>query len=213
MRKLLLSTVVALGFIAIPAHAQMTPYQDMPAGVYELDETHAQLIWQVSHLGLSNYTARFTDFDAQLTFDPKNPENSLLVATVNPTSIETDYPYPEKKDFDKKLIEGEDWFNALKFPEIKFTSTKVKKTGDNTGTITGDLTFLGVTKPMTLDVVFNGAMAQQPFSQKPTLGFSATGTLKRSEWGMATYVPNIGDEVKLIIEAEFSAEKQSPINE
>lgn len=211
MKRLLLTTglVAALGLSAMHSvHAADTPYNEMPAGVYNLDETHAQLIWKVSHLGLSNYTARFTSFDADLTFDPANLENSSLTATIDPTSIKTDYPYPEKKDFDKKLVEGKEWFNATEFPEIKFESKELTVTGENTGTMMGHLTFLGVTKPVTLDITFNGAMASQPFSSKPTLGFSATGSLKRSEWGMGTYVPNIGDEVQIMIEAEFAMDKK-----
>lgn len=211
MKQWILMAGVAVGLGFVPAglsYAADTPYNEMPAGVYNLDETHAQLIWKVSHLGLSNYTARFTSFDADLTFDPANPENSSLTATIDPTSIKTDYPYPEKKDFDKKLVEGKEWFNVAAFPEIKFESKELAVTGENTGTMMGHLTFLGVTKPVTLDVTFNGAMASQPFSSKPTLGFSATGSLKRSEWGMATYVPNIGDEVQIMIEAEFAMEEK-----
>lgn len=193
---------LALSYTAA-AHAE-TPLSEMPAGEYVLDKTHASLTWKVSHLGLSNYTARFTDFDATIQLDPKAPAKSTVTASINPTSIETDYPHPETKDFDKKLVEDKAWFNAGKFPKISFASTALESTGDNTGKMTGDLTFLGVTKPITLDVTFNKAMAKQPFSQLPALGFSATGTLKRSSWGMETYIPNIGDEVKIIIEAEFS---------
>ena len=93
---LTMTAVAALTFIPLGgALAQTTPYNEMPAGVYNLDETHAQLVWQVSHLGLSNYTARFTDFDADLIFDPEKPENSQLIATIDPTSIKTDFPYTE----------------------------------------------------------------------------------------------------------------------
>ncbi len=207
LKTLALSTaaIATIGF-AGPASADLTPYNEMPAGVYTLDKTHASLTWKVSHIGLSDYTARFTKFDSELTFDPANPEASSVTVTIDPTSIKTDYPYPEKKDFDKKLIEGEDWFNAGAFPEITFTSTSIEKTGENTGKMTGDLSFLGMTKPLTLDVTFNGAYAVQPFSQKPALGFSAHGTLKRSEWGFDTYVPNIGDEVELLIEVEYGQE-------
>ncbi len=211
MKHLLLTAgmVAGLGFGMGFAHAEdAASYSEMPAGVYKLDETHAQLIWRVSHLGLSNYTARFSSFDADLTFDPAQPEQSKLVARVDPTSIKTDYPHSDEKDFDKKLSEGKDWFNALEYPEITFESKEIKITGDNTGEMTGDLTFLGVTKPVTLDVTLNGAMVKQPFSNKPTLGFSATGSLKRSEWGMATYVPNIGDEVEIMIEAEFAMDAE-----
>jgi polyisoprenoid-binding protein YceI len=75
--------------------------------------------------------------------------------------------------------------------------------GEKTAIMTGDLTFLGVSKAITLNVVFNGAMLRQPFSGKPTMGFSATTSLNRSDFGMTKYVPNIGDKVDVIIEGEF----------
>jgi polyisoprenoid-binding protein YceI len=202
-----LAIVALLATAPIPAYAaqnEMTPVLEMPAGKYVLDKSHASLTWRVSHLGLSNYTARFTSLDATLQFDPKDVSRSTLVATVDPASVKTDFPYPEEKDFDAKLAKGEEWFNAGKFPEIRFESTKVEKTGENTGKVHGNLTFLGVTKPFTLDVTFNGAYAKKPFGETGALGFSATGTLKRSEWGFGTYVPVIGDEVSLQIETEFN---------
>lgn len=210
MRKLLLTTAFAL-FLPLGAQAatsEMTPYNEMPAGNYSLDKSHASLTWKVSHLGLSDYTARFTDFDADLLFNPEDPTKSNLNVTINPTSIETDYPNPEEKDFDKKLVENEDWFNASTFPEISFKSTSMTMNEDNTGTVTGDLTFLGVTKPVTLDVTFNGAFRQKPFAGIPALGFSATASLNRSEWGLETYVPAIGDEVTLLIETEFHKDQE-----
>jgi len=184
-----------------------TPPEEMPAGTYKLDDAHASLVWQVSHLGLSNYTARFTDMDATLHYTPENPEQSTVEVTINPLSIETDYPYPEKQNFDATLAKDPAWFNAEKFPSIRFTSTQLTRKDEHTGTMTGDLTFLGVTKPVTLDVTFNGAMLEQPFSKKPTLGFSARGELSRSNWGMTKYIPQIGDEVELIIEVEFAKDK------
>ena len=201
-----------LAFITAPftVHAQeASEIEGMPAGLYKLDKTHASIVWKVSHLGLSNYTARFTDFDVDLLFDNEKPENSKIIATIDPTSIKTDYPHPEKKDFDKKLVEGSGWFNTTQFPEIKFKSTSVKKTGDETADVTGDLTFLGVTKPVTLNVAFNKAIGNHPFANKPALGFSATGSLKRSDFGMTKYLPNIGDDVELLIEAEFLHEEHN----
>jgi len=206
MRKLILNALIMLGLstgVANAYRAGATLYYEMPEGLYKLDRSHAQLIWRVSHMGMSNYTARFTKFDASLTFDPKNPTNSKLSATVDPTSIKTDYPYPEEKDFDALLVNDKDWFNAVKFPNISFESKEIKSTGDYTATMVGDLTFLGVTKPVSLNVTYNESMAKHPFTQKPIIGFSATGNLNRSEWGMDSYIPIIGDKVELIIEAEF----------
>jgi len=202
MLKPLMMTA-ALLLTPAAAMAQMTPLAEMPSGAYELDKSHASVTWKVSHLGLSNYTARFAKMDAKLVFDAKDPSKSTLVATVDPTSIRTDYPNAAEKDFDKKLSTGDEWFNAGKFPEIKFESTKVEKTGEKTGKVHGTLTMLGVSKPLVLDVTFNGAYLKKPFADVPGLGFSATTKLKRSDWGFSTYVPNIGDEVEVLIEVEF----------
>lgn len=190
-----------MGFVQL---VMATEYPQMPAGTYIVDKTHASLTWKVSHLGLSNYTARFKTFDAEFQFDPNSPEKSTLHASINPLSIETDYPYSEDKDFNKELSTGEGWFNANKFPTITFNASKVELTDQKHGKIHGELTFLGVTKPLTLNVTLNNATEKQPFSRKPTFGFSATTKLQRSEWGMDAYLPNIGDEVTVQIEAEFA---------
>jgi polyisoprenoid-binding protein YceI len=202
--SLLFGAIVATSFAA---SAQLSPLAEIPAGKYTLDPTHASLTWRVNHLGLSNYTARFARMDATLNFDPKDPTKSTLVATVDPTSVKTDFPYPDKKDFDKELATGKDWFNATKFPEIKFESTRVEKTGENKGKIHGNLTFLGVTKPLVLDATYNGGYAKKPYADGAGIGFSATATLKRSDWGMANGIPMIGDEVQLLIETEFNQAK------
>lgn len=186
---------------ALPAAAQLAV--EAPAGTYKIDPTHASVHWKVSHLGLSNYTARFIRFDATLTFDPAKPEASKLEATVDPTSLKTDFPFADKKDFDKVLIEDPKWFNATVQKAISFKSTSVKMTGPKTADVTGDLSLLGVSKPVTLKVTLNGGMKEQPFAKKPALGFSAVGSIKRSDWGLANLVGPVGDEVQIVIEAEF----------
>jgi polyisoprenoid-binding protein YceI len=201
-----LTTTAALIAFTLPAFAQdggMTPVAEMPAGIYKNDPSHTSLTFKVSHAGLSHYTARFTSVEADLNFDPADVTKSSLSVTVDPASIRTDYPYADKKDFDKELGTGADWFNAGEYPNVTFTSTAIEKTGDTTGKVTGDLTLLGVTKPVTLDITFNGAYKSKPFANVPALGFSATGVMKRSDWGLDTYVPMIGDEVTLLIETEL----------
>jgi polyisoprenoid-binding protein YceI len=202
--KFVSSLIAAAGLAAaaaLPASAQHAA--DVPAATYKIDPTHASLTWKVMHMGLSNYTARFTKLDATLSFDPAKPEAAKLTATIDPASLKTDYPFPEKENFDKVLVEGAKWFNAGANKSITFTSTAVKMTGAKTADVTGDLTFLGVTKPVTLKATFNGGMKEHPFAKKPAIGFSATGSVKRSEFGMSNYVPMIGDDVALLIEAEF----------
>ncbi|MGH1403048.1 MAG: YceI family protein [Alphaproteobacteria bacterium] len=194
-----------LGTAIVPtASFALDPYNEMPAGAYEIDKTHASLVWKVDHLGLSDYVARFTNIDATLDFDPSAPEKSTISVRIDPNSLRTDYPYPEEEDFDEKLSQGKDWMNSGEFPVILFESRSVERTGDKTGVMIGDLTFLGMTKSVSLDVEFNGAFLKKPFSGTPILGFSATGKIKRSEFGMGAYIPNIGDEVTIEIEAEFN---------
>lgn len=197
LRDFGLATIAAAAF-TVPAVAL-----DVPSGTYTLDKGHASLTWKVGHLGLSNYTARFTEFDSTIEFNAEDPSKSSVTATVNPGSVETDYP--GETDFDAKL-QGSDWFNVSEYPSITFTSTNVEVTGDNTGVITGNLTFLGVTKPVSLDVTFNGALNPHPFAQKPAIGFSAKGTIDRSEFGFDTYEPNIGGDVEILIEVEYFGE-------
>jgi len=196
--------IFTLALLAMPFSVQAeTKLTGMPSGLYKLDKTHASLTWKVSHLGLSNYTARFTEFDVDLMLNAQDPLRSRVKAVIDPTSIKTDYPHPEKKDFDTKLSNDAGWFNAEQFPKITFTSTKIEKSGDNRGEMTGVLEFLGVKKPITMDVTFNKALGNHPFENKPAVGFSAIGSLKRSDFGMKTYLPQIGDQVNFVIEAEF----------
>ena len=183
-----------------------------PAGTYDLDPTHASLTWQVNHFGLSNYTARFTGISGTLEFDPEDLSASVLDITVDPASVETDFPgdfkasHPDSPfdTFDQEISESDAYFNSAAFPAITFKSTEVTTTGHNTGTVTGDLTFRGVTKPVTLDVLYNGTASFPWAPDQPKIGFSATGSLKRSDFGMDILVPSVSDEVDLLIEVEFA---------
>jgi polyisoprenoid-binding protein YceI len=188
------------------ATAPKPPKVDIPAGDYTLDKHHATLVFRVNHLGFSNYTAAFADFDAKLHFDQNNAAASTLEATINPKSLTLPAP-PE--GFLAELT-GPQWLNAATYPAITFKSTKVETTGPDTGKITGDLTLHGVTKPVTLDVTYNGGYAGHPMDPHARIGFSAKGTFKRSDFGIAFGVPapgttmGVGDEVQVAIEAEFS---------
>jgi polyisoprenoid-binding protein YceI len=199
MRQALIASIVALTLAVAVARAEPTT---QTAGTYELDRAHSSLTWKVDHLGLSSYTARFSRFEAVLDIDPAKPESAKLLVTVDPTSIRTDYPFPESSDFDKDLGEGEEFFNARKFSRIIFSSTGVERTGKTTASVTGDLTMLGVTRPLTMQVTLNGAKPH-PMAGVPALGFSGIAKLKRSDFGMTFMLPLVGDEVTLLIEAEF----------
>jgi len=178
------------------------------AGTYTLDRAHASLTFRVNHMGLSRYTARFTGLDAELTLDPKDPARSRVTATVDPRSLETDYPNPAP-DFDKEL-QGPAWLDAAQFTAIRFTSTKVETTGPYTARVTGDLSLHGITQPVVMDVTFNGSQAGHPMDPaKVRIGFSAKGTLKRSLFWISYGIPapgttmGVGDTVEFMIESEF----------
>ena len=170
-----------------------------PAGNYRLDPTHASVTWSLSHAGLSNYTARFDDISGALNFRPEAPANSSVDIRIDPKSVSTGLP-----KFDEEIATSGNYFDANSFPEIRFVSTDIKLTGEATGLITGDLTLKGVTKPVTLDVIFNGA-GKSFGNPGKTLGFSATTTFLRSDYNMGHLVSfGIGDEVNLRIETEFN---------
>ncbi len=219
--KLVLIATVMIAPLAVNAQnygvsaaaATMTDPQDMPSGEYQADSTHTSITWKVNHLGLSDYTARFTKFNAKLNFSPSTPHKSTIYAVIDPTSVETDYPKGSssdisKVDFNKKLGFGKEWFNAIKFPQITFKSTKIEHgkedMPDNTAWVYGDLTMLGVTRPVIMNVKFNGAYEKKPFGKTAAIGFSGNLKIKRSDFGFSTYVPTIGDEVTIMIEAEFN---------
>ncbi len=195
--SLLAAGALLAAFAAAPASAQQI---GVPAGTYAADPGHTNVLWTVSHFGVSNYIGRFNTVAATLTLDPADPTKSQLTATIDPASVDTSYQ--GDKDFDAEIASPM-FLDAGQFGEIKFVSTKIETTGADTGTVTGDLTFHGVTKPVTLDVKMNAALNPHPMSQKPTVGFSATGTVKRSEFGVAALAGPIGDDVKLTIETEF----------
>lgn len=190
---------------AAPAEAPV----DVPAGEYTIDQAHTSVLFRVSHLGFSNFTARFKRASAQLHFDPKNLAASNVTVNVDTKSLETDYPNVAEVDFNAELT-GEEWLNAAKFPQITFRSTNVEVTGSRTMRIHGDLTLRGVTRPMTLDARFNGGYAGHPMDKHARIGFSAHGTLKRSEFGVSLGIPapgttfGVGDAVEVIVETEFS---------
>jgi polyisoprenoid-binding protein YceI len=177
----------------------------IPAGAYTLDKAHASLLFRVDHLGFSNYTGRFSRFDAKLQFDPAKPEASSVTVTIDPASLQVENP-PE--GFVKTLT-GPDWLDAPKFPQMTFKSKKVTRVGKELR-IDGDLTLHGVSAPVTLTAKFNGGYAGHPFDPNARIGFSARGSLKRSAFGVAYGIPapgsnmGVSDAVEVIVEAEFS---------
>ena len=200
--KLRLITTAALA-LTLPAFAEQT-LEGADAGAYELDKSHAFLTWTVRHSGLSGYTVNFTDFEATLDFQPEDPVSSSISLTINPTAIQTNYPDPEKKmEWEHELVNDNRFLNADEFPAITFTSTGAELTGEFEGKVTGDLTFLGVTKPVTMDVTYNGVTNLPWYGTKDLIGFDATTTIKRSEFGQTSLAAIISDDVVIEFSGEF----------
>jgi len=187
--------------INFSAKAVDTALQDIPSGKYEVDLTHASIVWKVSHFGFSNYVGRFNDFSAEIDLNTGNFSKSSVVVDIKVASIDTAFPYPEQEDFDKKLSEG--WFNSAEAPSMTFKSTKVSELNGNEFTIQGELTMAGQTHPVTLNAVLNGGTPSHPFKKKPLIGFSATTIIDRTVWGVDKYAPKVGAEVEVEIEGEF----------
>lgn len=192
---------LCLGLTACAA-APVKVASQAPSGNYRLDPTHASVTWSLSHAGLSNYTARFDSISGALNFDAASPETSSVDIRIDPNSVSTGL-----EKFDEELATSGRYFDSETYPDIRFISTDITMTSETTGTITGDLTLKGVTKPLTLNTVFNGA-GKSFGNPGKTLGFSATGKFNRSDFNMGHLVAfGIGDEVTLRIETEFNEAK------
>lgn len=190
IRSLSAATLLA---VSVNASADLS---DLPSGKYALDSTHGYITFTYSHLGFSNPRVGFNRFDTQLELDSSDPENSTVEVTIDVSSIDS-----RVAEFNQHL-NGSDFFNTAEYPTITFESTKVEATGDNTFDVTGNLTILGSTKPVTLATTINKA-ANHPMRNVPTVGVSASATLMRSDWGLGAYVPAVSDEVELSIEVEL----------
>ena len=168
----------------------------VPSGTYEVDPTHAYIDFSYSHLGLSNPSLSFDDFDVALELDAESPENSTVNVTIDPASVVAG------SDIWKEHITGPDFFDVANHPEITFASTSVSGGGDGAYKIDGDLTIKGETKPVSLNVTINAAM-NHPMSGDPVVGLDASGEVLRSDFGLDKFAPNISDEVTLDITAEM----------
>jgi polyisoprenoid-binding protein YceI len=179
----------------------------VPAGEYKLDKTHALLEFSVSHMGLSNYTPRFGDFDSTINLDPVNLENSSVNLTVNLASVSTLYPgdYAAKKrpfkSWDDQLANDPGFFNAREFATATFKSTKVEKSGPRNAKVTGDFTLRGVTKPVTFDVTLIGQAEKAMMTKLPAFGVRAEGMIQPADFGMQGMLA--AKPVKILFDGEF----------
>lgn len=172
---------------------------DVPAGTYKLEANHGYINFSYTHLGFSRPIVGFNSFDVTLELDQDDVTASSIEVDIDPASIDS-----RVEEFNGHLTSA-DWFNVEAHPDITFASTAIEMTGEDTMTITGDLTIKGITKPVTLEATVNKA-GIHPFNKKPTIGVSATGTLLRSDWDLGKYAPAVTDEVELNIQVELNTE-------
>ena len=192
MRIRLLSAAALLAFAAAPAFAAPV--------TYKIDPTHTIVLAQWNHFGFSNPSASFGNVEGTLVYD---------AADVARSSVEVTLPLSGLEGFSAKFNEhlrSADFFDAAKFPKATFKSTKVEAAGEGKLKVTGDLTVKDITRPVVLDVTLNKA-ADHPMSKAPTIGFDATTTLSRTEFGVGNYAPAVSDEVELRITTEASVPK------
>ncbi len=194
MRKLFICWSLFFSFI-LPISVQAAPEK------FVLDKEHTTILFFINHLGFSDKLGTFDDYDGYFIFDEEKPEESMVEVTIRPAGIDTD-----SKALDEKL-QNKDWFNTDQYPEIHFKSSQIEVTGENTANVRGWLTMLGVKKSVVLQVTFNKA-GKVHFANRYVAGFSARTEINRSDFGLNNSVPFVGENVRILIEAEGIKEEK-----
>lgn len=190
----LLTSIVALpSFLA--AQAPTAP-ESIQNGTYKVESNHTLAQFAVNHFGFNDFFGTIPGATGSLSIDPKALSTAKLDVSLPVARIST-----TNAALDSELVSA-DWFDAATYPTIRFVSHKVEQTGPRTARITGTVTMHGVSKPLVLDASFGGA-GVNPMDKAYTIGFAATGTLKRSEFGVSKYVPAVSDDVQIRITAAF----------
>lgn len=192
--RLFALAVVVPCFLTVASHAAPQ--------VYKLDPNHTAVTWRISHFGFSNPSGKFMNIDGTILFD----ENDFTASGVKAV-IPVDKGLSGVPRLDEHL-QAKEFFDTTTYPTATFSSTKVEMSGPKTAKVTGDLTLRGVTRPVVLDVILNH-IGPNMMKQK-TVGFSASGVIKRSDFGMTAYLPDLGDEVRIEIESEANLVQESP---
>jgi len=193
--KTLLRTAITLCLVIGTASAQAAEQN------FDFDASHSTVMFRVSHLGMSHVFGRFQSVSGSVSMDPDNIAGAAINASIDASSVDTNF---EKRD---QHLKSPDFFNAGEFGTIEFKSTGLDLADGKTGTLTGDLTLLGVTKPVTLSVTVNhsGPHPSPQAKGAAAVGVSANGKITRSDFGMNGFLPGLGDEVELWIEVEAIA--------
>ncbi|MBS0515354.1 MAG: YceI family protein, partial [Proteobacteria bacterium] len=171
---------------------------------YDIDPAHSNVTFGWNHFGFSNPTARLKTIEGSVLLDRADLTRSSVAVTLPLDGLDTGVAKLDEH------LRSADFLDAAKYPTITFKSTKVEKAGDNGLTIAGELTVHGVTRPVTLNARINkiGLFEMGPYKVQAA-GFDATTTIKRSEFGVDKYLPNVSDEiaVRITLDAKQAAAK------
>ena len=200
MRVLLLGILsgLLLNCSRILTPDQTTEVTEVRAGQYVLDPNHASLIWKLNHLGFSTFIGTFNDFEASLDFDPEDIENASLEVVISTSSLDVDIP-----EFEEEL-RGDNWFDVGVYPQAIYRTTSfLESIDEDTFLFAGDLTLLGTTAPVNLEVNFHGG-GRNFLTRSYTVGFSGSAKFNRSDFGLDRFTSfGVGDEIDLEIHVEF----------
>ncbi len=175
------------------------------ARTYAYDPLHTQVFFTIDHMGFTTVRGRFDTFDGTFTLDKKHPELASADFTIKADSVDMG-----SSIWDTHI--EEDFLDSAKYPDITFKSTKVVQTGPKTALLTGNLTLHGVTKPVTLRVTLN-KIGPNPFmAPRVDAGFTVTGTIRRSAFGMGKFIPVVGDDVGIDIAVDGFRENFTNLN-
>jgi polyisoprenoid-binding protein YceI len=186
--------LVLAGLLGAAVTAQAAPV------TYKMDPGHTNVLFSWNHFGFSNPTANLGLGEGTIVFDDKDPSKSSVDVTLPLAGLDTHMPALDEH------LKKPDFFDADKYPTVTFKSTNVQAVGGNKFKVTGNLTVHGVTKPVVLDATLNKS-GEHPMMKVQTVGFDATASLKRSDFGVGAYVPNVSDEIQIHITTEASVPK------
>ena len=181
-----LAFAASLVLAAAPLHAT----------TYTIEPDYTQAVFRWNHLGFSTPAAQLSQGQGSLEFDPANPTRGSVNVTIPLSSLNTGVPALDEH------LRSEDFFEVAKFPTATFRSTKIEQGASKDRLkVTGELDLHGVTKPVTLDVIVL-KVGSNPRTQLSTVGFEATTTLKRSDFGLGAFVPQVSDEIRMQITSQ-----------
>jgi len=201
-RAALVAVLSALAMIALTGCGQKdsgpaaTPGDGVPSGIYAIDPSHTYVTFSYLHQGLSYPLLRATNIDGELDFDKDDISKSKVSISIAADSIRSNV-----ENFDLELASRK-FFNVEKYPQITFDTDRYEASSDNEGILHGHVTIRGISQPLELAVTLNNAL-MHPIFDVPAIGFSATGSLSRSDFELDRFVPVVSDMVIITIEIEF----------